>query len=642
MNIQYRKDIDGLRAIAVLLVLFTHLEFSYFSGGFVGVDIFFVISGYLITSILIKDINENKFSLINFYEKRIRRIFPALFGVVLISSLIGYFILLPDDYKNFGQSIAATSLFSSNILFWQESNYFDTASKLKPLLHTWSLGVEEQFYLFLPLILILVFKFFKTKLTIVILSITFVSFILSIYGAYYKPSTTFYLIPTRAWELLAGSILALNLIPKSINININTFLSFIGLIFITISVLLFDEYTIFPGLSALLPVSGVLLLIYSGNDKNFISNILSIKPIIFTGLISYSLYLWHWPLIVFYKYYIINPIMLNEKILLLITSIIIAILSWHFIEKPFRNRNLFWNRKRIFIFSFISITITFSFGYFLHKTQGYSDRLNNNIRNDILANEKAQKDWQFPVRCDNFKVNPNKIEDIKLCKLGNKRIKDTLIWGDSHIEMYFPSFRSISNKNPNNHNFTIATSGGCLPIRGYNQIKPGYFCNEFNNLIFKEALKPNYKRIIIGSKWDYYGNGYTNISKDILAIDSIIINLKNDIKILKEKNKEVILILPTHRYEKSPAIQIQKVLLFKKDHIDNYIKEVDLNINYIRKKLKKLIKEINIQYIDPYDTFCKKNKCIYQLDNISIFKDDDHLNSKGALMLENKILGTLK
>jgi len=263
MPLKYRPDIDGLRAIAVLAVLFFHTGVPGFSGGFVGVDIFFVISGFLITSIILKDIKEEQFSIARFYERRIRRIFPALFPVIAFTLAVGAYLFDANAFKDLGQSITATTLFSSNILFWRESGYFAAASFTKPLLHTWSLAVEEQFYIFFPLALVFIHRFLKSRYILWIGIAIILSLGASIWGVYYKPSPTFYLVPTRAWELLAGSVLALGVLPNPSSAWLRNLLSATGLGLIMYSVGFYTEVTLFPGHNAIAPVMGAWLIIYS-------------------------------------------------------------------------------------------------------------------------------------------------------------------------------------------------------------------------------------------------------------------------------------------------------------------------------------------------------------------------------------------
>ena len=285
MPMKYRADIDGLRALAVLPVVFFHGGFSAFSGGFVGVDIFFVISGFLITTIILNDLENNKFSVRDFYERRIRRIIPALYTVCFVSLVFAALVFLPNEFEYFGKSLAATIGFVSNILFWSETGYFDASSELKPLLHTWSLAVEEQFYVFFPLCLLLIHRYLNKRFFVLLLAVLVLSFVVSVWGAYNKPSATFYWAPTRAWELLIGSVLALGVFPKPQNNLLSNIGGAAGLVLIAYAIAFFDYDTAFPGVNALYPCLGVALLLYfNQNEQSYVRKALSWKPFVFIGL----------------------------------------------------------------------------------------------------------------------------------------------------------------------------------------------------------------------------------------------------------------------------------------------------------------------------------------------------------------------
>jgi len=256
---KYRKDIDGLRAIAVLTVIFYHAGFSFLSGGFIGVDVFFVISGYLITTIIISEKQKGIFTITNFYERRARRILPALYFIIITSLPFAWLWMYPQQLKDFFESIASVSLFSSNFLFWSESDYFGATAELKPFLHTWSLAIEEQYYVFFPLSIILVWKFGIKSIVVM----------LSIWGANHSPSASFYLIPTRLWELLIGSFTAILLLYNTINVrkSLNQIMSFLGLCLILYAAVFFDDNTPFPSFYALIPTLGTALIIIFAREK---------------------------------------------------------------------------------------------------------------------------------------------------------------------------------------------------------------------------------------------------------------------------------------------------------------------------------------------------------------------------------------
>jgi len=317
---QYRAEIDGLRALAVLPVILFHAGFEWFSGGFVGVDVFFVISGYLITTIIISEMAEGKFSIVNFYERRARRILPALFFVMAACLPFAWLWLTPADLKDFGQSLVAASAFSSNILFWIEGGYFATASELKPLIHTWSLAVEEQYYILFPIFLMLTWRLGIKWILILLSTVFFISLGIAQWGAYNSPTAAFFLLPTRGWELLVGVFAAFYLKYNTHlkSHSLNQALSLLGFGMIVYSIIAFDETTPFPSLYALVPTIGTGLLILCAVPKTFVHRLLSLKYIVGIGLISYSAYLWHQPLLAFARHRLLGDV--SHSILIVLCS----------------------------------------------------------------------------------------------------------------------------------------------------------------------------------------------------------------------------------------------------------------------------------------------------------------------------------
>ena len=368
----YRAEIDGLRALAVIPVIVFHTGFELFGGGFVGVDVFFVISGYLITTIIISEMAEGKFSIINFYERRARRILPALFFVMLVCLPFAWFWLTPVDLKDFGQSLVAVSTFSSNILFWLESGYFDTAAELKPLLHTWSLAVEEQYYILFPIFLILTWRLGLKWILSLLVIVFVISLGASHWGAFNKPSATFYQLPTRGWELLIGVFAGFYLKHKDHlkSDNLNQILSLLGFSMVVYAMIAFDNTTPFPSLYALIPTVGTVLLILTAVPKTLIHKLLSCPLIVGFGLTSYSAYVWHQPILVFARHRLLGEISDVLLILLCLSSFVMGYISWRWIEKPFRDKNKI-SRKRIFAYSFLGILIFSTIGLTANLQKGF-------------------------------------------------------------------------------------------------------------------------------------------------------------------------------------------------------------------------------------------------------------------------------
>jgi peptidoglycan/LPS O-acetylase OafA/YrhL len=349
----YRKDIDGLRAVAVLLVIAYHLGFSFIPGGFIGVDIFFVLSGFLITGIINTKIINNSFTFSDFYLKRLRRIYPLLILVILITSLIGYFILLPDDYYQLSKSAGLAFISICNFYFNNiSSGYFGSSTEIMPLLHTWSLAVEEQFYLIWPITLISIYKIIgdKNKIPIIMLTVTVVLLFLSQYLALDNNSSSYFLIPARAFELLSGATLALywKKLPI-IKSTLQNILSIIALCILIAVSLLLDKTSTFPGLNAGIVCIATCLFIYTGQSKSIANKWLSFKPVVYVGTISYSLYLWHWPLIAYVNYLSIEK-SLDIQIYVFILTFALSITSFHLVENTFRFTKKFNLKKTSFLF----------------------------------------------------------------------------------------------------------------------------------------------------------------------------------------------------------------------------------------------------------------------------------------------------
>ncbi|HJW03522.1 MAG TPA: acyltransferase family protein [Azospira sp.] len=377
----YRREIDGVRALAVMPVILFHAGFQTFSGGFVGVDIFFVISGYLITSIILAEQQAGTFTLLNFYERRARRILPALFVVLLACLPFAWLWLLPSDMKEFSDSVFSVSTFMSNILFWRTSGYFDSATELKPLLHTWSLAVEEQYYLLFPVFLMLGWRFGKRWLVALLVLAALVSLAASEWGSIHKPPATFYLLPTRGWELLIGALTAFYLandgretnpggFSQSLGHPLRQSLSILGLLLIAYAVLVFGKGTPFPSLYALVPTLGTALIILFATEQTLVGKLLGSKLFVGIGLVSYSAYLWHQPLFAFARQRSLeapNPLL---QATLAVAAVVLAYFSWKYVEVPFRNKRRF-NRRQIFTYGAIGSACFMGLGALGHFTTGF-------------------------------------------------------------------------------------------------------------------------------------------------------------------------------------------------------------------------------------------------------------------------------
>jgi peptidoglycan/LPS O-acetylase OafA/YrhL len=374
LQVQYRPEIDGLRAVAVVPVILFHAGIDAFGGGFVGVDVFFVISGYLITSIILAEQEEGTFSLRSFYERRARRILPALFLVMAASSLMAWLLFFPNDFEAFSRSVIATTLFSSNFLFWSETGYFDTAAELKPLLHTWSLAVEEQYYILFPLFLILMWRVARSRTGLALALLGALSLLLAEWGAQKHPEAAFFLLPFRFWELALGALAALYLSGRkpSFGPGVSQLGSGIGLALILWAVFWFDKDTPFPGFNALVPTVGTGLIILFAMPSTLVGRLLSNRQLVGVGLISYSAYLWHQPLLAFARYRSLTEPPIGILLGICALTFCLAYLSWRFVEIPLRRKDTY-SRRGIFVASATGAAIAVVIGIAGVSSRGFEE-----------------------------------------------------------------------------------------------------------------------------------------------------------------------------------------------------------------------------------------------------------------------------
>lgn len=497
---KYRPDIDGLRTVAILPVVLYHAGIPSISGGYVGVDVFFVISGFLITTIVREEVLQSRFSLIGFYERRARRILPALGVVVLATLATGWFVLLPQELDNLGQSTLFTALFLSNFYFYSVLDYFGPAAEFAPLLHTWSLAVEEQFYLFFPpLLALLVYRLgMKTAITVIV-GLSLASLVAAIYVLQDKPNLVFYSIVFRAWELGIGAVLALVVFKAPKARLVREFLALLALLSIVVPVIWYDAATAFPGLAAVPPVVGAALLIYvgSGNGGSLVNTTLSQRPFVWIGLISYSLYLWHWPIMAYLR------VVTNQAVLpvglgisAILASFACAWLSFQFVEKPFRLRAPEgFSRQVIFSRSATLILMISAIGGWLHISHGVPGRLPPKVVE--IAAVKMERDLRHNECFGKF-LGENS------CRIGMlnpaKQSIEFVFWGDSHAGALMPGV-SIAARNTNKTGVFLGTNG-CPPIRAIKWVNRPPRCQNFIRSVWGYLNdNPDIPMVILGARW---------------------------------------------------------------------------------------------------------------------------------------------
>lgn len=637
----YRPEIDGLRAIAVISVILCHIDLL--EGGFLGVDIFFVISGYLITGIILADLHKQQFSFAKFYERRARRILPALSTVVLASIPAAWLLMSPTQLKNFGMSLIAVMLFASNILFCKNVNYFADPASLIPLLHTWSLGVEEQFYIIFPLLFLGLYKFLPKYLLHVLAVLIICSLLLAQILSTKSPSINFYYLPTRFWELMCGAILAkMELQDNKPQLKyLKTIMPIFGLGLIIFSIMYFNQTTMHPGLATLAPVVATMCIIWFCGQRDYVTKLLSSAPLVGIGLISYSLYLWHQPVLTYLRLYNQKPISAFTTILGLILTFGLSYITWRYIEQPCRNRALV-SRRRLTLLITIATICIISCGILFYQNNGYAKRFQ--IPGSVLS---SLQHTALDAECNyaNFKNHKNA---KWFCTLG-KQVKNTpnyFITGDSHALAMSTAFDVITQTN--NMQAVGSSYPGCIPLFGIktNNLSPQdeITCQELKHKIFQHIQQNHIKNIIFIARWDYFtlSNRYlTNTSgqriKDIdEKIKIFTAALNNTITTYQAIGVKVIVIsqVPMQNYT---AFDVYKNLYNRPLwNRTKYLREASvsrLEHEDYQRQINDILKQFqqqNYKFINITDISCDKSRCPLGTLKNSYYRDTQHLSKIGS------------
>lgn len=636
-NFRYRPDVDGLRALAVIPVIFFHAGLG-FPGGFVGVDIFFVISGYLITTIIAREITRGDFEMKNFWERRIRRILPAAAVMTLCVLIAGAFILLPYQFEDLGKSSIAQTFMVSNFYFWQQDGYFAAPSDFEPLLHTWSLAVEEQFYFIFPLLLVFLYKKGATR----VIRWTFILFVLSlgwsIYGVSHHPAATFYLLPSRAWELLLGSIIAIVPIKIPGGRVVPTLLSWIGLSLIIFSVVSYSLRTPFPGLAAIPPVLGAGLLILANRDSlTTPGRLLSLSPVVFIGKISYSLYLWHWPLLVFGKHLSVHETPLHVRWMLVGVSFLLGYLSWRFVESPFRNKSLIKTRKEAFKLFWITTVVVAAVGTVVYKMEGIPKRFGKEAQAIAAV---AEEDMIVDDTRDVPKTG-------ELPLLGppaeDKRPVSALIWGDSHAQMMLPLIRDLCNERKLDLYYSVRAAHP--PILDTNRYPDRPDVAGFNDAVMGFVKSKEIKNVILIARWTKYCVQSPDSNKvaitdregsDRPAAEVFEEYLGKMVKTLHEMGIKVWIVRQVPYQKRSPVELIFHAHRLGRDYdtlglTGTETRGYHATVNGIFDRLPKE----QVTVLDPTPFFDLENgHTRLHIDGLPIYFDEDHLTGRGARLLK--------
>lgn len=607
---QYRADIDGLRAFAVLSVIFFHAGLTGLGGGFVGVDIFFVISGYVIAQSILSDIKEKKFSILSFYGKRVRRIFPALVFTILLTYVGAYFILLPEYFVNFSKSISAVSIFISNLFFWKDSGYFSADALSKPLLHTWSLSVEEQYYILSPIYTYLVYRYFPKYVFWAFLIVLLSSLGLSIYATDKAPTANFFLPVTRAWELLIGAILAQTPPPHIQKKWIAESLSLLGLSFLVYPVATYTETTSFPGANAIAPCLGAALLIYSGSHHStIVSKLLSLRPVNMIGKMSYSLYLVHWPIIVAFYYLTLSRPDMSQFFYIILLTFGLGYISWHFVEKPFRHISIETHLKKLLWGGFLIVITLFALGQVGKVYKGFPHRFTDFEQVKIPGNDYWNRGTCFLENNSDYKM----WQQDKCQLTRHENGKKVLLWGDSFAAQYVPGI--VANKSNIQYNLVQYTMAGCPPILSYySYARPN--CTSFNKHAIDIIKSQKFNAVILSAKWtDLSSRGFDELYSTINELDKLGIPL-----IVIGQSPEFSIDIQIIKYHQS---------IRKSEHPDSWNVFFDLNIN---RELERIVGKS--RFIDPMALLCDGLLCPYYKKGF-LFEDYGHFSVQGSIEANN-------
>lgn len=634
----YRPDIDGLRALAIIPVLLFHGGFPAFSGGFVGVDVFFVVSGFLITSLVQREIAAGAFSYVAFWERRARRLLPPMFLVIFVSCGIAFAYFLPEDLEAFGESVFATSTFLSNVYFWLVAGYFSTPDAPVPLVHTWSLAIEEQFYFFFPAVLMLLAATARSRRLSVIALIGGLSFLASLLMVEHAPDGAFYLLPSRIWELMLGALLALLPAGPRLKGGLADALLAIGLLMIAGAVVWYDASTPFPGIAALAPCLGTALLIWVGDQPGSVLKHVFINRVsVHVGRRSYALYLWHWPLLVFWATWSNKPlstVSTHEVAAVLALSFVLASLSLRFVEDPIRRRTLLRSRASIFTFCLVCLSIPAVFGLAAYRSGGFSGRVPGDVL--LIANANDLTDEQAACGAG------------AICSIGvRENVEPTfLVWGDSHAT----ALLKVIDETAREHGLggLTAVQGGCPPVFDVTLPRNNRACRERNDAIRELLDRSELEAVVLVGLWSAYLDDPPLASQggarddEPSAGEVFARQLRLTVTHLAGRGARVYVVEePPYPVAFRPA-RVAFAMWHRSDspQVDRIEDTVGLSVQDYRERtgraralFEELIAAVPVQVVSQEPFLCVDAFCPAVDEGRSIFRDNTHLNNHGAMKL---------
>ncbi|WP_325232104.1 acyltransferase family protein [Sphingobium sp.] len=609
--IRHRRDIDGLRALAILPVLLFHAHVPGFSGGYVGVDIFFVISGYLITGIIAREVDEGRFSLARFYERRFRRILPALTLMMLAVLGAAAWLYLPGDLEGVPKSALAATAFASNLWFFADTGYFAGGADTKPLLHTWSLAVEEQFYIGFPILLMLLAHLAPHRRTALVATIAAGSLVLCIAMQRDATGFAFYLPPTRAWELLAGALLALGAVAEARARWLREAISWTGVTAIAIAVATYDRGTLFPGMAALLPVAGTAALLH-GAPGTSVGRLLALPPLVGIGLLSYSLYLWHWPLIVFTEYATDLPLEGWTRVAVVAAAFLAAFLSWRFVERPFRDPRRV-SARAIFTLTAAATVLLCALSLALIAAGPWPSR----FAPAVLAQIAGRQDIS-PAR---ERCHDNFVRGAAPCILGADAPPDALLWGDSHgVEL---AYALAERARREGRSLIQRTASSCPPVLDHEATDAR--CAAANRAAFAAIrADPRIRRVYLAAFW---GNGdFDN--------PAFVARLDRTIAALRAEGRDVTIIgpVPPQPFD----VPRRLAHLARTGATQGATGVARATVEAHTRRLRTLFaawQARGVAYIDPIAALCSPSRCAIERDGRPLYFDTHHLSVAGARLV---------
>ena len=635
---RYRSEIDGLRAVSVLGVVAYHAFPRALTGGFVGVDVFFVISGFLITSNILADCAQGRFSIARFYEKRARRLLPALAAVLAATTLAALVLLPPQELRDYGASLLWVSGFLSNVHFRLATGYFAHAAADQPLLHTWSLSVEEQFYIVWPLVVAWLAQGHVRRLRPIVWIASLASLALAQWWLGRDPTPVFYLVPFRAWELGLGALVAVGALPTP-GPRAAEALSGLGLGMVVVAMCVLDSHTPFPGVAAALPCVGAMLFLHAtAGTPTLAARTASWRPAVFVGLISYSLYLWHWPVLVFGRIVVARPLVGSEALVAVVLAFALAILSWRFVEQPFRRPGSF-TRSQILGGSAALLATGALAGLMLVQTQG----LRALASPGVLLAERAEDsmDWRCLQR-------PNHALPVARvpCMSGVRRDGyDALLWGDSHANQIAPALRTAAVA----HGLTLreATEGACWPVLGPKppDVGIGSNCLAFNRAVIAEArADPHLSVVVVAARWSSLvrvvadaGESPANLQPRISAL---IGGTFADLRRALGPNVRIIAIGSTPEFDMwiAQCYARERRVAHSGDRC-NRLRPTDSTSSGIADAaVARAVSMVpGVSAIFPRALFCTADYCRTRDGNTILIRDDHHLTNEGGGLVVDRL-----